>query len=96
MLALPQISACRCTFVVPRLGRDLSGPHLFRGRFDDEDDDTDDDWWNPENWDAPEDEDEFDPEPTTDGGNDEFDWDDDGFDETEPPPDDLWNDADWE
>jgi hypothetical protein len=96
MSALPQTSACCCTFVVPRLGRDLSSPHLFRGGFDDEDDDTDDDCWNPEYWDDPEDADEFDPEPTSDVGDDDFDWDDDDFDETEPPPDDLWNDADWE
>jgi hypothetical protein len=68
------------------------------GQDDFDDDDSDNPWLDSQDWDAAddaEDEGTFDPEPSSDDFDDDFDFD--QFpDESECPPEELWNDADWE
>ncbi len=65
----------------------------FNGDFDNLQDDTD--WADfPPELDDPDSEVAFDPEPTDDDLLDEFELD--GELEEIPPPEDLWNEADWE
>ncbi len=63
-----------------------------------DDDDFENPWLDSQDWDAAddaEDEGTFDPEPSSDEFDDDFDLD--QFpDESECPPEELWNDADWE
>jgi hypothetical protein len=67
------------------------------GQDDFDDDDFKTPWLDSQDWDADADDDEgsFDPEPSSDEFDHDFDLD--QFpDEPECPPEELWNDADWE
>jgi hypothetical protein len=67
---------------------------MCRGEFDDDDCPVNR-RFNSHDWDEFDDDDEFDPEPTDDELDDDFDLDQ-IPDETQCPPEELWNDADWE
>ena len=67
---------------------------MYRDEFDD-DDCPANRWFDSHDWDEVEDDDEVDPEPNEDEFGDDFDLDQ-IPDETQRPPEELWNDADWE
>ena len=80
--------------------RCIAGGLAALGQDDFDDDDFENPWLNSNDWDVAGDDDDddegtFDPEPGSDEFDDDFDLD--QFpDEPECPPEELWNDADWE
>ena len=70
-----------------------AGLRMCRDEFDD-DDGAANRWFDSHDWDEVDD-DEFDPEPSDEELGDDFDLDQ-IPDETQRPPEELWNDADWE
>lgn len=70
-----------------------SKPFATRAFVDDSEDEFED-RFNPQNWDDFDDEDTYDPDPIENDPYEDFDLDDDP--EELDPPDDLWNDSDWD